>query len=268
MTDGTRLWNVWIGILAGTSAALVSAKAIADPDLWGHLRFGLDVVHAHRVKIPDVYSFLSAGSSGIHHEWGTEVLLAVAWMLGGERGLIGLKMVVGIVLIGVLYRHLKTDRLRHVDAAVLLVVFASGVFLPFFLFLRGQIFTYLFFAFTLAIVSRAEDGDYRWLWAVPPLFMVWANVHGGVLAGLTLFSVWAAMHAARNGRAARRVLMPAAVAVAAMALNPYGVSLLTFLLRTATVARPEISDWQPMQIASIFGALYWWCSRGRRPRWC
>jgi hypothetical protein len=52
------------------------------------------------------------------------------------------------------------------------------------------------------------------------------------------------------------VLLPAAVAVAAMAVNPYGINLLTFLLRTATVARPEISDWQPMQIASIFGAVY------------
>jgi hypothetical protein len=242
--------------LAVTSAALLSAKTVADPDLWGHLQFGLDALHARRVTIPDVYSYLTAGAPGIHHEWGTEVLLAVAWTLGGERGLIGLKMVVGLVLIGFLFRHLKTPRLREVDTAVLLLLFGSGVFLPFFFLLRGQIFTYLFFAFTLAIITRAEDGDHRWLWAAPPLVMVWANIHGGVLAGLCLFCGWAAMHAARHRRAALQVLLPAAAAVAAIAINPYGTGLLTFLLRTATVPRPEISDWQPLQIASIFGALY------------
>jgi hypothetical protein len=245
-----------MGALGVTSAALVSAQTVADPDLWGHLRFGLDVLHARRVKIPDVYSYLTAGSPGIHHEWGTEALLAAAWMLGGERGLIVLKMVAGIVLIGFLFRRLKTDRLGHVDAAVLLLLFGSGLFLPFFSLLRGQIFTYLFFTFTLAIITRAEEGDGRWLWAAPPLVMVWANTHGGVLAGLFLFCVWAALHAMRHGRAARQVLLPAAAAVAAMALNPYGTGLLTFLLRTATVPRPEISDWQPVQIASIFGAVY------------
>ena len=52
------------------------------------------------------------------------------------------------------------------------------------------------------------------------------------------------------------MLLPAAAAVAAMVVNPYGTGLLAFLLRTATVPRPEISDWQPMQIASSFGALY------------
>ena len=112
---------------------------------------------------------------------------------------------------------------------------------------------------------RAEDGDYRWLWAAPPMVMVWANLHGGVLAGLGLLCVWAAMHAARHRRAARQVLL--AAAVAAIALNPYGVGLLTFLLRTATVPRPEISDWQPLQIESMFGA-YWWCSCHRPPPLC
>lgn len=245
-----------MGALAVTVAALVTARTIADPDLWGHLRFGLDFLHARRVKIPDVYSYLTAGSPGIHHEWGFEVLIAAVWRLGGERGLIGLKMIVGLVLIGFLFRHLKTDRLRHVDAAVLLVLFGSGVFFPFFFLVRGQIFTYLFFAFMVALIIRAEDGDRRWLWTAPPLVMVWANVHGGVLAGLCLFCVWAAMHAARDRRLARHVLLPAAAAVAAMVINPYGTGLLTFLLRTATVPRPEINDWQPLQIATSFGALY------------
>ena len=39
-------------------------------------------------------------------------------------------------------------------------------------------------------------------------------------------------------------------------VNPYGIDLLTFLLRTATVQRPEITEWQPLTLISIHGLLY------------
>jgi hypothetical protein len=39
-------------------------------------------------------------------------------------------------------------------------------------------------------------------------------------------------------------------------LNPYGVRLIHFLLRTATVPRPGITEWQPLDIVSIEGVIY------------
>jgi len=41
-----------------------------------------------------------------------------------------------------------------------------------------------------------------------------------------------------------------------MLLNPYGIQLLFFLLRTATVPRPEIAEWQPITLISIEGLVY------------
>jgi hypothetical protein len=43
--------------------------------------------------------------------------------------------------------------------------------------------------------------------------------------------------------------------VLALLLNPYGASLLDFLLRTATVARPEISEWTPLEFTSLPGLI-------------
>jgi len=39
-------------------------------------------------------------------------------------------------------------------------------------------------------------------------------------------------------------------------LNPYGAALPLFLLRTGTVPRPEISEWQPVEVTSVLGAIY------------
>ena len=52
----------------------------ADPDLWGHLRFGLDTVAAGRIVRTDIYSYLSGRHQPwINHEWLAEAIMAIAW---------------------------------------------------------------------------------------------------------------------------------------------------------------------------------------------
>ena len=42
----------------------------------------------------------------------------------------------------------------------------------------------------------------------------------------------------------------------ALLINPYGAALIAFLLRTATVPRPEIGEWTPLVLSSLPGLLY------------
>ena len=49
---------------------------------------------------------------------------------------------------------------------------------------------------------------------------------------------------------------PVLVTLVATLVNPYGPDLLSFLLRTATVPRPEIADWQPLPLVSLAGLAY------------
>ena len=50
----------------------------ADPDLFGHLTFGREIVHALRVHATDPYSFTS-DVRWVNHEWLTEAAMWVAW---------------------------------------------------------------------------------------------------------------------------------------------------------------------------------------------
>lgn len=94
------------------------------------------------------------------------------------------------------------------------------------------------------------------------------TVHGGVLAGLGIIAIWFAAEAVEVKRARRPVEMDregtflglrAAVGLssaAALLLNPYGLGLPRFLLATATVPRPFITEWAPLSLSSAYGVVY------------
>ena len=44
------------------------ARSVVDPDLWGHVRFGADLIRTGRIVRPDPYSYLSGGTSWFNHE--------------------------------------------------------------------------------------------------------------------------------------------------------------------------------------------------------
>jgi hypothetical protein len=52
------------------------------------------------------------------------------------------------------------------------------------------------------------------------------------------------------------VILVVVASLFATLLNPYGIRLLLFLLRTATIPRPEIAEWYPLNIWSGAGVIY------------
>ena len=79
-------------LLALVSAAFICAHAAGDPDLWGHVRFGLDTLRDRRLASIDPYSF-TQDVPWVNHEWLSEVAQAVAYRAAGVFGLIALKTI-------------------------------------------------------------------------------------------------------------------------------------------------------------------------------
>jgi hypothetical protein len=245
---------------------LTFSPLVADPDLWGHVRFGQDLWETGRIIRPDVYSYLAADQLWINHEWLAEAIFARLYSSFGSPGLIALTITVGLGIVGLIYWHLLQRRVAPAGAVCIIAFFALPL-RPGLLNVRPQVFTYLLFLLILLIVDAAERGALRWLWAVPPIIAVWANLHGGVLAGLGIYLIWGVAHLAAEVWLQRRlpVLLerPQLAIVASMItgcfallLNPYGIKLVAFLLHTATVPRPEIADWKPITISGTWGQLY------------
>jgi hypothetical protein len=247
-------WNASLIALGLAMALFRLIPTEADPDLWGHLRFGLDTLATGRIVRADTYSYLSGDQPWINHEWLAEAIIAIAWNTAGAAGIVAVKAAIGLALAIVVCRHLR-QRGVNLLGALLMTAYGMAVILPGLRSLRPQAFTYLAFALLLVWIHRASRGRVAWMALAPPLMAVWANLHGGFVAGLGVLAVWVVADAFRLRGRPSGALVIAAASAAATAITPYGWTLWTFLARTLG-QRPEIAEWQGMSLVTIQGLAY------------
>jgi hypothetical protein len=245
----SRFLDGCLVLLALAIGVYLFAPTEADPDLWGHVRFGLDLLDSGHIVRPDTYSYMSGGVPWINHEWLSEAIMAIGFRAAGPGGLIAIKLAAGMALAMLLVWHLRSVGIGLL-ASLLIVAYAIAFVLPGFRSLRPQVFTYLGFLVVLIVIQRAERGDRWWTWMAVPLFALWANLHGGFVAGLGVLLWWMIVRPLDTRR-----LATFALALAATLLNPYGLALWTFLARTLG-PRPDIAEWQALSLASREGIAY------------
>ena len=247
-------------LLAFVSAAFVCTHARVDPDLWGHVRFGLDTLRDRRLASIDPYSF-TQDIPWVNHEWLSEVAQAVAYRAAGVFGLIALKT----ILLGAAVALLALGIRRAVEPYRWLLLAAGIVSLaPAAYTMRPQLWTLL----GIPALWWALQERRRLVW-IPAIFALWVNLHGGWIVGIGVASLWLAGrfvdgradHSDRPLRETAADLVPTAAAiaagVAATLINPYGWRMWMFLLSTVRVTR-NITEWRPLwQQESVSFAVLW-----------
>jgi hypothetical protein len=242
----------------------------ADPDLWGHVRFGLDALRDRQLTTTDPYSF-TQDVPWVNHEWLSEVAMGAAFTAGGGAGLMLLKGVVVLMAFAVVWHALKgADAAWRWGGLAIATVVAH----PLTVTIRPQIWTLLL----LVALCRLLVIGGRAYWMVPLLFVPWANFHGGWILGLGVVAAWSAGQVL--DRAPRSEMIRLAVvlllSVAATAINPYGWHLWEFIASTVRLSRADISEWQPIWRHSASAVVSWMLSvsfvalswrRHGRPGW-
>lgn len=228
-----------------------AAGTTGDPDLWGHVRFGQDMLAHRAIQLPDIYSF-TADRFWINHEWLAEVLIATAFNHAGAAGLNVLRIALVASILAVFWIAsfgIPKGRTLVVAAG------AVGIYLRAHA-IRPQVFSLLLFAILLALVARADHRrTLRPIIWIPILMAVWVNFHGGWIVGMGYFAAWCAATALTRSWRQRLALAGLLVtALASTLINPYGVGMWRFLAETVQFGRPMISDWQPLY---MFSAGLW-----------
>jgi hypothetical protein len=225
---------------------LFISRTWADPDLWGHVRFGGDIA-ATGLHSSDPYSF-GSDRPWINHEWLAERVMFEAWVRGRGAGLIAAKTALVLAILGFVLATLQRVAMSPPLRILLLFTAVAGLWARVYVF-RPQIFSFVLFALLLWLLIRAESGRRTALWFVPVLFALWVNLHGGWIVGLGTLVLWCALNATPFASAAVRPWHLALVLVlstAATLANPYGVGMWTFLGETIRLERGMIADWQPL----------------------
>lgn len=239
----------WFFLLVTSSLYLLSDPT-ADNDLWVHLKSGLFILESGAVPRTDVFSYTAAGHPWVDHEWLSQVLLA--WIYGtfGSRGLFAWKLVLGLLALALLAADVLRTRLPLPLRVVLLVLGLSVLsrgFAP-----RPQIFTYAALAGLFFVLRRTPSPS---PWALALAFALWANLHGGVLAGLGVLGVRAVWNAfVLRSEARRSALGCLAALLAFLFLNPYGPSLGLYVREELFFPHP-ITEWQPLALEPAQGTF-------------
>ena len=221
-------------IVVGLAAGLAGFSTGTDPDLWGNVGFGLDVLRDHSLPTVDPYSF-TANLPWMNHEWLSEAMMAFVYQVGGTLGLALLKAALTTTTLVVAWAALSGVATAPRALSILLIAWSA---LPLTQTLRPQLWSWLLCAALLALLPKQ-----RARWVIPLLFAGWANLHGGWIVGFGLLGVWAC--ATRTKEA---LLLVGASALATLA-TPYGIYIWTFLARTVRLERADISEWQPIWTA-------------------
>ena len=240
----------------------------ADPDLWGHVRYGQDVLASGHLPATATYTYTAASQPWINHENLSEIAFAFVADHAGGTGLAVLKTLLALGLLALMMASALRQGagIATTSVAVLLVTFATAPGWSF----RPQVFTYAFFAVQVFVLDRVfgdgrtKPSETRLLWLLPPLFTLWANTHGGFVAGLGVLGVYLGcrglerLHA--DGRAGLRpAALYGAVALAcagATLVNPYGLELVVWLVRDLVPPRPEIFEWRALSASDTVFPLF------------
>jgi hypothetical protein len=233
-----RAETTWrpLAVVAGLVAVAAAVLLYANRELAGDLFWLLAAgryVDAHGAGAHDPFLTIAHGGHWYNQQWLSEWLLFQVQRLGGVKLV---SFVYALLLAGTLaplaWGCRRRGLLLVLGAFVLFLGSAVCVLQP-----RAAGLSLLAFALVVTIVYAARRRR-AWLLLLPPLFAVWANLHGAFLAGLLFvgLSALSAAVARRGGRIPHLRLRPAiplaaaaAGGAAALLLTPLGPGLFDYM---------------------------------------
>ncbi|PIQ95979.1 MAG: hypothetical protein COV67_12025 [Nitrospinae bacterium CG11_big_fil_rev_8_21_14_0_20_56_8] len=230
----------------------------ADPDLWGHVKFGETAWILGEIPQTDPFSYTAFGHRWINHEWAAEILFYLIYKFLGSTGLLVFKLALGWTVVGILiYLSTRPREVRANPWPLLLILGLSiPVLAPGFM-TRPHLFTLLFLSILWAMLLRFFDGNRGALLWSPVVLCAWANFHGGVVAGLGIYGAVAAVAFLRSrftgDPEGKLVLIPFALSCLGVLVNPYGLDLWRFFVFTLSSPR-AITEWGPVP---LFATAFW-----------
>jgi hypothetical protein len=172
-------------VLAAIGCAMV--YPVDDLDVWWLLRSGAYMVETRSFPTTDPFSWPAFGAEWINHAWAFQLLLYAVHRVGGTTGLILLQALFAAATFAVLLAILRREGTPR--AGALVATAAGGLATWGFWAPRPQIVTYLALASVWAILRAWRDGRADRLMWLPPLTLVWANLHGGFMVGPALIGL-------------------------------------------------------------------------------
>jgi len=222
---------------------------IRDTDIWLHLKTGQHTLETRALTVPDPFSYTSgmggakyAGEQvtryfNLTHEWLAQIGMFLIYSAAGFPGLVLARAALLIVFCGLTgWMAFRRSNDFYIGVAAALV--SAGMAFHFQQ-SRPFLVTFVGLAVTMVILESR-----RWMWALPAIFLIWANCHAGFFIGWLVLGAYCG-EAVIQRRNDRRLWLVAIACFLVSGLNPNGfrVIQILFLYRSSGI-QSENLEWQ------------------------
>lgn len=234
-------------LLVGFLLALRASEMIRDNSFLWHIRAGSVQLDAGRVLTVDPFSFTASGEAWRTQSWLVDLLYGVLERTSNSLAWANwFVFATGLIVLGLIGVAMYARNRSPVVVTGGLIV-AMWLFAPFAQ-PRPVIVSYVLLAALVVILARRD----QLLWALVPLFWVWAGVHGSWALGgaLVVFELIRTKDL--------RLLKVGLVSLAATALTAHGIGswIVLYEFAQARDALALINEWMPPNFGDIAQAPY------------
>jgi hypothetical protein len=176
----------WLAVAAGTALS-ASVAAVGADARW---LAAVGAVIARVRHVPSSVPYAAAPS----HDWVNvpvlgELIFHALWSIDGDRALVVAQAVAVAAALALVLRDMRAAGATDTASALVLVgipfAAASALFVA-----RAQMFSLPLFALLVVLLRSDARAPSRRIWLLVPLVAVWSNLHGAVLVGLVVATVY------------------------------------------------------------------------------
>jgi hypothetical protein len=192
--------KLFIVIIFFSSVFVVFLKInLWDYDFWWHIATGRYIVTEKHLPDKDPFSFTSELQENknafperesfiLKQYWLAQSLFYLVFNLTGAKGIILLRSLILVLTLFAVFWHLNKGKVTaYISFLFLFLLFddstrAIGE--------RPVLFSYLFTAVVFLILDDFRAEKSRKIFLLPPLMLLWANLHGGFILGDIIIAVF------------------------------------------------------------------------------
>lgn len=243
---------------------LTTFKISGDDDIFWHLQTGKYITENRTVPSADVFGFITEGQLWVPFEWGFDVLIYNIYTVFGYPGISLFRTIIILLTFFLLVKITENLKLNVFISYMVFILLAAGLFER--LLIKPQLISYLFtvtLLYLLICYLQIRD-DKKLLYFIPVLFLIWANMHMGVLSGFVLLTIFIfteiirikknkTLHAESRKPVLKNLLPVYLLSAIALLVNPHGINTYIYVFSHMQMKMiSEVFEWYS-PFNSLFG---------------
>jgi hypothetical protein len=265
-------------LFAGVFA--MAARTPADTDTWWHLQAGRVTLESGRILQRDVFSHTRLDQPWVNHSWLSQVILYLLFHWFKYYGLGLFQALVVVLAFAFVYAQMEGDVFTRAFIVVLAAATSAVVWIA-----RPQLLSFLLTATLCYLLYLYKWRRVNRLWLIPPLFILWVNLHAGYALGFIVLLgfvagevfnnllVWMLSPASGSEsddglsddpilswRGVGAVVLVAFVSLLCLLLNPNGTTMWTYYLDTVGIGvlQDFIQEWSSPDFHPLYTQPFIW----------